>query len=323
MQLQAHYNKTRLKTRLKNCPKNHPKNRQVMRLYVPIVLVYLASISDARSIGLASHKNGLYRRDDANTTTSTGLSNKVKNDYEATAKKAAGAKAYLYSSDNNIWFVSAVESCEPELGPEEPLAPAFICPKEESGPCTHSFKVIDSQSFTNEIGVFASFTVEAGADVGVASFKVSATVGASASHSETYSTGKEVLYEYHPKPGTSCTVTRVSYRLRCKGSIWQVGYNPNKDPCSQFTIDFKDVTKWFRHPQLPGEFQYIDKSVSDKKLLSIFSKTKYRPTSCDQVDGVKPRDLKLLQETSMTSAVRTKSGQFLDAISCIYPPGTA
>ncbi|KAF9127932.1 hypothetical protein BG015_004430 [Linnemannia schmuckeri] len=241
-------------------------------------------------------------------------------------EKATGMKVYsIDKPKGGYWRVGALDSCNIEIGPTSAIGDTLLCPSQSPSTCNLGITVVDSQTFRDEIGFHAEYTIEvSGGLPGVFEAKVSATYGLSYTYSKEYSKGQEISYSFPVSPGRTCTPTRVSYRQRCIGTIWEVANDAWTGHCKDLPFDFADKHRWFSYPGDAGEFgwfQYVQYRPGQiPQLWTVHTSHGYRPISCADVDKlVQVRSLRQLRvDNDAKASLEFDTGRSISAVTCIY-----
>ncbi|KAF9322223.1 hypothetical protein BG006_002451, partial [Podila minutissima] len=179
-----------------------------------------------------------------------------------------------------------------------------------------------SQTFRDEIGFHAEYSISASGGLpGVFEATATATFGISYTYTKEYSNGSEFQYEFPVAPGKTCTPTRVLYRQRCKGTIWEVRDDSWGWMCNELSFDFKDKHRWFVKEGEDGWFHYVHHRKGLPSQLRTFrSRHGFRPTSCsDATEKIQVRTLDVLRTDNHAKAsLGFDNGKSISAISCLY-----
>lgn len=306
----SHFCHSRLKpatsaaTRISN-----PKHK--MKLSFAVLLFCLASHCHGQPIVFSAAR------------TSDDLVQSLIRTHGSKVKKATGMKSYtLDKTVGRLWRVGSMESCKVEIGPTTAIADALLCPSESPSPCTQTTKYIDSQTFTDEIGFHAEYSISASGGLpGVFEATATATYGISYTYTKEYSNGAEFQYEFPVAPGKTCTPTRVLYRQRCKGTIWEVRDDSWGWMCNELSFDFNDKHRWFVREGEDGWFHYVHHRKGLPSQLRTFrSRHGFRPTSCsDATEKIQVRTLDVLRtDNNAKASLEFDNGKSISAITCLY-----
>ncbi|KAF9277830.1 hypothetical protein BGZ88_000954 [Linnemannia elongata] len=294
-----------------------------MKIYFPILLVCFTSLCQARSVPLAPHEPALHRRevDEVGSVSDSAqaLKDILAKDLQATAAKASGAKSYMIDQTNS-WTVGANEDCQPEIGPQQTFGAALICQEEGGANCKLTAAIKNTESFTDTMGFTSSFSVEAGGTIGGA-VNVKATMSSSTTETYAHTYGQEtsITYEFPVPMGKRCTPSRVSYRMKCKGSSWHVNGESVKTDCSKLEspIGFSDMLRIFKGPD--GHFYYVNHRADGTSELYEMVTNGYAPERCEDVtDGVWVRQMELRRSKDTEEPLSYTDGKSLSAIACIF-----
>ncbi|KAG0090035.1 hypothetical protein BGZ93_000639 [Podila epicladia] len=298
-----------------------------MKIYLPVLLVCITSLCEARSILLARHEPALHRREAAEagpvSDSDQDLINKLAaSDMSTTAAKANGAKSYMIDQSSS-WTVGANEECQAEIGPKQTFAGALLCSAEGGAACKVTAAIKNTESFTNTMGFTTSFSIEASGKIGAATVKVAASQSQSNTYAHTYGQETSISYEFPVPAGKGCTPTRVSYRMKCKGTSWHVIGEEKKFDCDKLTdpIDFSDQLRIFKGDD--GHYFYVNHRSDGKSELyeMLTFENRYRPNNCGEVTGgVWVRQMDVLLSADTEEPLSFTDGKSLSAMACIFTP---
>ncbi|KAG0275570.1 hypothetical protein BGZ96_003742 [Linnemannia gamsii] len=282
-----------------------------MKLSFAVLLFCLASHCHGQPIAFSAAR------------TSDDLVQSLIRTHGSKVKKATGMKSYtLDKTAGRLWRVGSMESCKVEIGPTTAIADALHCPSESPSPCTQTTKFVDSQTFRDEIGFHAEYSISASGGLpGVFEATATATFGISYTYTKEYSNGAEFQYEFPVAPGKTCTPTRVLYGQRCKGTIWQVRDDSWGWMCNELSFDFNDKHRWFVREGEDGWFHYVHHRKGLPSQLRTFrSRHGFRPTSCsDATEKIQVRTLDVLRTDNRAKAsLEFDNGKSISAITCLY-----
>ncbi|KAF9971537.1 hypothetical protein BGZ73_005523 [Actinomortierella ambigua] len=240
-------------------------------------------------------------------------------------EKATGMKAYsIDKPKGGYWRVGAMDSCNIEIGPTSAIGDTLFCPSQSPDTCQLEISVIDSQTFRDEIGFHAEYTIEvSGGLPGIFEARVSATYGMSYTYSKEYSKGQEISYSFPVSPGKTCTPTRVSYRQRCIGTVWEVQNNRRDWNCKDLAFDFGDKHRFFTNSddQAYGWYHYVQYRPNEApELWTLHTSHGFRPINCEDIDrGVEVRTMKQLRvDKDAKASLEFDTGKSISAVTCIY-----
>lgn len=296
-----------------------------MKLYFPVLLVCLASQCYAQQVVLTPYERmGCQQPQDGDMPrTEDELVQKLILLHGKKVENATGMKSYMLDkTEGRLWRVGSMDSCQVEIGSTSAIGHALICPPESSGPCKLGAVYRDSQTFRDEIGFHSEFSIEgSGGLPGVFEVKSTATFGMSYTYTKEYSKGLDLSYDFYVPPGRACVPTQVSYRQRCKGTIWQVRDDPWGWMCGELSVDFNDKHRWFTRDGESGWFQYVHhRSGHPSQLWTFHTRHGFRPASCSDVDEkVQVRTLEVIRtDGDAKASLEFDNGQSISAITCVY-----
>jgi hypothetical protein len=302
----------------------------MMKLHLAVLLVCLAGSCHAlpRQYMLTPSENmscGYPQSDvvDIGPQSSDDLVQLLVKTHGSKVEKAIGMKAYsIDKSKGGYWRVGALDSCNIEIGPTQAIGDTLLCPSQSPSTCDLGITFVDSQSFRDEIGFHAEYTIEvSGGLPGVFEARVSATYGMSYTYSKEYSKGQEISYSFPVSPGRTCTPSRVSYRQRCTGTIWEVANDAWTGHCKDLPFDFADKHRWFSTDGEFGWFHYVQYRPGQvPQLWTVHTSHGFRPINCADVDKlVEVRSLKQLRvDNDAKASLEFDTGRSISAVTCIY-----
>ncbi|KAG0363231.1 hypothetical protein BGX24_004947, partial [Mortierella sp. AD032] len=216
------------------------------------------------------------------------------------------------------WKVGSMESCQVEIGPTSAIADSLYCPSESPSPCTQKIVYTDSQTFRDEIGFHAEYSISASGGLpGVFEVTATATYGISYTYTKEYSNGAEFHYEFPVAPGKTCTPTRVLYRQRCKGTIWHVRNDSWGRMCNELSFDFNDKHRWFHPSPENGWFHYVHhRQGLPSQLWTFHSRDGFRPRSCsDATEKVQVRTMDVIRaDNDAKASLEFDNGKSISAV---------
>ncbi|KAG9319414.1 hypothetical protein KVV02_007563 [Mortierella alpina] len=238
---------------------------------------------------------------------------------------ASQTQTYVMNKEHrDYWRVAANYDCKADKGPGQNLGSALMCPAEGGKPCELGVEIKDEQTFADQIGVHADYTIETSGSVpGVFDIKTSATFGVSYTYTKQFNSGRMVKYTFPVPEGKTCTPTRMSYRLLCKGTIWRVQDDRTDTDCGSLSgIDFKNRFRWFNlESDGSNWYQYVNQPDGQNTQLWTFdSKSGGRPTSCDDIKApVQVRSMtKITEDPNVYASLSTTDGSSFSAVTCIF-----